>query len=185
MADPNPRYETVSSESENLILVDEHDQEIGSISKAEAHDGHGTLHRAFSIFLFNSKGEVLLQKRSAEKRLWGGYWSNTCCSHPRVGETLDVATQRRLQDELGITAELEHVYHFIYQADFDETGAEHELCHVYVGRTDEDPQPNAAEIEDWRWIAPDDLTAEMKANRKAFTPWFKLEWERLKERNLS
>lgn len=173
------RYENVSSESEELILVDRDDKEIGSISKADAHDGHGSLHRAFSIFLFNASGEVLLQKRSAEKRLWGGYWSNTCCSHPRVGETLEIATQRRLQDELGITAELEHVYHFIYQVDFGDAGAEHELCHVYVGRTDQEPAVNAAEISDVRWVEPDALTREMDEHPERFTPWFRMEWEQV------
>jgi isopentenyl-diphosphate delta-isomerase len=175
------RYENVSSESEELILVDENDNEIGTISKADAHDAHGTLHRAFSLFVFNSKGELLLQQRSPEKRLWGGYWSNSCCSHPRVGETLDVATHRRLEQELGITAELEHVYHFIYQADFGELGAEHELCHVYVGRSNDDVQANESEVSDWRWISPADLDAEMAAHPERFTPWFKLEWEKLQQ----
>lgn len=175
------RYENVSSESERLILVDENDNEIGTVSKADAHDAHGTLHRAFSLFIFNTKGELLLQQRSPEKRLWGGYWSNSCCSHPRVGETLEEATHRRLKDELGITAELEHVYHFIYQADFGELGAEHELCHVYVGRSDDAVKANQSEVSDWRWIAPGDLDAEMREKSGQFTPWFKLEWAELKQ----
>lgn len=173
------RYEKVSSESEDLILVDENDNEIGAISKADAHDAHGTLHRAFSLFIFNEKGELLLQQRSPEKRLWGGYWSNSCCSHPRVGETLEEATHRRLEDELGISAALEHVYYFTYQADFGELGAEHELCHVYVGCSGDDVRVNESEVSDWRWVAPAELDAELREQPENFTPWFKLEWERL------
>ncbi|HEX6927856.1 MAG TPA: isopentenyl-diphosphate Delta-isomerase [Gammaproteobacteria bacterium] len=180
MTSGSPRYENVSSESEKLILVDEHDNEIGSISKADAHDAKGTLHRAFSLFIFNDKGELLLQQRSPEKRLWGGYWSNSCCSHPRAGETMEVAVQRRLEQELGMTADLEFVYKFSYQADFGVSGAEHELCWVYVGRATGNVQANTSEISDWRWISPAALDAEMAANPKRFTPWFKLEWERLK-----
>lgn len=175
------RYERVSSDSEELILVDENDNEIGTISKADAHDAHGTLHRAFSLFIFNSKGELLLQQRSPEKRLWGGYWSNSCCSHPRVGETLEEATHRRLADELGISADLEHVYHFTYQADFGDLGAEHELCHVYVGCSDDEVQANQSEVSEWRWISSASLDAEMAEHPARFTPWFKLEWDRLKQ----
>ena len=96
----NDLHRIVSSESEQLILVDRDDNEIGYVSKADAHDGAGMLHRAFSLFLFNDAGELLLQQRAPEKRLWGGYWSNSCCSHPRRGESLDIATSRRLLDEL-------------------------------------------------------------------------------------
>lgn len=174
------RYENVSSESERLILVDENDNEIGTISKADAHDADGTLHRAFSLFIFNDKGELLLQKRSKEKRLWGGYWSNSCCSHPRAGEEMDEAVQRRLEQELGINANLDYVYKFIYQADFDDTGAEHELCWVYVGTSNDAVHANQAEIDEWKWISRDVLEAEIAGNPNQFTPWFKLEWERLK-----
>ena len=175
------RYENVSSERERLILVDENDNEIGTISKADAHDATGTLHRAFSLFIFNDQGELLLQQRSPEKRLWGGYWSNSCCSHPRAGETMDEAVHRRLEDELGMTASLEFVYKFIYQADFGEAGAEHELCWVYVGRATSDVHVNVAEISDWRWISRAALDTEMAEYPDRFTPWFTMEWERLKE----
>lgn len=174
------RYENVSSESEELILVDENDREIGAISKADAHDAHGVLHRAFSLFVFNEKGELLLQQRSREKRLWGGYWSNSCCSHPRVGEKMEEAIHRRLEQELGISAKLEYAYKFIYQADFGELGAEYELCYVFTGSSKDAVRPNTSEVSDWRWISPADLDAEMLDCPERFTPWFKLEWERLK-----
>ena len=112
----NDQHRIVSSESEELILVDREDREIGFASKADAHDGTGVLHRAFSLFLFDDDGRLLLQQRAQDKRLWGGYWSNSCCSHPRRGESLEVATRRRLRDELNFETELEHVYWFCYEA---------------------------------------------------------------------
>lgn len=175
------RYENVSSESEKLILVDENDNEIGTISKADAHDADGTLHRAFSLFVFNDKGELLLQQRSPEKRLWGGYWSNSCCSHPRAGEEMDEAVHRRLEQELGIRAKLEFVYKFTYQADFGDEGAEHELCWVYLGSTSDEVNANSSEVSEWRWVKPEVLEAEIANNPNRFTPWFKLEWEQLKK----
>jgi len=105
----------VSSENELLILVDNDDKETGNLSKAECHDGDGILHRAFSVFLFNDQGELLLQQRGAEKRLWPMYWTNTCCSHPRQGESMDLATERRLQQELNTGSALEFVYKFEYR----------------------------------------------------------------------
>jgi isopentenyl-diphosphate delta-isomerase len=118
----------VSSDEERLILVDAEDNDTGFMSKAECHDGKGTLHRAFSIFLFNDQGHLLLQQRAAGKRLWPMYWSNSCCSHPREREAIAVAAARRLQDELQTDSDLEFVYKFIYQASFGELGSEHELC---------------------------------------------------------
>ena len=122
------QHKIVSSEREQLILVDESDNEIGHLSKAECHDGQGVLHRAFSVFLFDSQGRLLLQRRSAGKRLWPGYWSNSVCSHPRRGESMALATERRVQEELGVTVELQYVYRFRYQVEFGEAGSEHELC---------------------------------------------------------
>ena len=172
----NDLHRTVSSESEELILVDESDNEIGYRSKAECHDGDGVLHRAFSLFLFNSAGELLLQQRSALKRLWPGYWSNSICSHPRRGETLQIATARRLEDELNIAAEIEHVYRFRYQASFGEPGSENELCHVFLGRISGDVRPNESEIDAVRFLGRNDLDAEISRSPDAFTPWFKQEW---------
>lgn len=177
MSDP---HRIVSSESEQLILVDEHDNEIGYRSKAACHDGEGMMHRAFSLFLFNNEGELLLQKRSAQKRLWPGYWSNSCCSHPRRGESMPTATRRRLTDELNIAAELQHVYHFCYQALFGEAGSENELCHVYLGRVCGDLHPNESEISGVRFIRPDALDNEFLNTPEHFTPWFRQEWQTLK-----
>lgn len=172
----------VSFDSEQLILVDADDNELGYLSKADCHAGSGILHRAFSLFIFDRDGRLLLQQRSAEKKLWPLYWSNSCCSHPRRGETMDEATNRRLAEELGIEAELEYLYKFIYQADFKDIGAEHELCWVFIGRSDQEVRANPAELADWRYLDLDAVQAEVASNADAFTPWFKLEWEHLTSR---
>ncbi len=170
----------VSSEAEQLILVDPDDNEAGFLSKADCHDGDGLLHRTFSVFLFNERGELLLQQRAEGKRLWPGYWSNTCCSHPRRGESIEIATERRLDDELNITASPMFVYKFIYQAAFGDAGSEHELCHVLLGHVEGEPRANANEIAALRFAAPAELDRELATNPERFTPWFKLEWETLK-----
>jgi len=173
-------HEVVSFDDEPLILVDEQDNVVGHLLKAEAHMGSGTLHRAFSLFVFNSAGELLLQQRAAGKRLWGQFWSNTCCSHPRRGETMDIAIHRRLKEELGFECQFDYLFKFQYQAQFDSTGAEHELCWVYAGRSDTQPVVNANEISAVRYIAPDALDAEIQSNPERFTPWFKIEWARIR-----
>jgi isopentenyl-diphosphate delta-isomerase len=171
----------VSFHDEPLILVDEHDNEVGYRSKSDCHTGHGTLHRAFSIFLFDRGGRVLLQQRAAGKPLWPLYWSNSCCSHPRRGESMADATRRRVIEELGVDARLEFLYKFIYQADFGDVGAEHELCYVYVGTAEGDVQVHPDEIADWRWVSPDDVDRELSEHPDRFTPWFKLEWRSLRD----
>lgn len=178
MKDPN---RSVSSEDEALILVDADDNDIGHLSKAACHDGGGVLHRAFSLFLFNDSGELLLQQRSRAKRLWPGYWSNSCCSHPRRGETLAVATRRRLMDELNFETELEYVYRFVYEARYGNAGSENELCHVYLGRTTDSLRPNDSEIEAIRFIPADELDRELDGQPELYTPWFRQEWEELRE----
>ena len=169
-------HRIVSSETEELILVDEQDRETGFLSKARCHDGAGILHRAFSVFLFNDTGQLLLQQRSESKRLWPGYWSNSCCSHPRRGESMQVATARRLYDELHVEATLEFVYKFNYQAQFDASGAENELCHVFLGMTGGEALPNAHEIAAIRYVSADTLLAELSDPTKPYTPWFRMEW---------
>ncbi len=180
MSERPPSAVTVSFDSEPLILVDEHDREIGFRSKRDCHQGHGLLHRAFSVFLFDSAGRLLLQQRSDSKPLWPLYWSNSCCSHPRRGETMQVATRRRLKEELGLSARLEFLYKFIYQADFGELGAEHELCWVYIGLTDQPVRANPRELADWRWLLPEEIDRELDRQPDQFTPWFKLEWQALR-----
>lgn len=170
----------VSFHDEPLVLVDEHDRETGFLDKETAHRGQGTLHRAFSLFVFNASGELLLQQRAQGKRLWPGYWSNTCCSHPRRGETMERAIHRRLGEELGMACELHFQFKFQYQAQFDDEGAEHELCWVYAGHTDAAPTANVNEIAAWRYISPEALDREMAARPETFTPWFKIEWDRLR-----
>jgi isopentenyl-diphosphate delta-isomerase len=175
----NSGNRVVSSEAEELILVDGDDKEIGFLSKAECHDGAGVLHRAFSLFLFNDKGELLLQKRSESKRLWPGFWSNSCCSHPRRGESMHVATQRRLLDELNIQSSLEYVYRFSYEAGFGDLGSENELCHVYLGKVADSVQANDHEIEAIRYVSASTLAAELEKQAEQFTPWVKREWQML------
>ena len=171
----------VSFDSEELILVNADDEPIGHDNKANCHDGHGILHRAFSLFVFNPRGELLLQQRSQGKRLWPGYWANTCCSHPRLGESMEQATARRLDEEMGMRCDMRYVFKFEYQADYEDLGAEHELCWVYVGQTDASVHANASEVEAWRFVSAEALDAEIAAHPERFTPWLKMEWQRLRE----
>jgi isopentenyl-diphosphate delta-isomerase len=180
LADALQRDAVVSFDSEQLILVDAADREIGHGSKAACHDGHGVLHRAFSLFVFNHDGELLLQQRSREKRLWPGYWANSCCSHPRRGESMAEATGRRLQQEMGMHCALRFLFKLEYQAAYEDLGAEHELCWVYVGTTGMPVRANANEVEAWRFVRPEQLDREIAVQPECFTPWLKLEWKRLR-----
>jgi isopentenyl-diphosphate Delta-isomerase len=169
-----------SAEAESLILVDEADQEVGYLSKARCHEGQGVLHRAFSLLIFNDRGDLLLQRRSARKRLWPHYWSNSCCSHPRRAESMEAAIHRRLYEELGLECPLQFLFKFQYQAQFDNVGAEHELCSVFIGRSGERLRIDHDEISDCRWVSPEGLADEMRgAGAQRFTPWFTMEWERV------
>jgi len=172
----------VSFESELLILVDKNDNELGWKSKAQCHDGDGILHRAFSIFIFDDNNRLLLQQRHGSKRLWPLYWSNSCCSHPRKGENNEIATQRRLKEELGFSAELTYLYKFEYHARFGEKGSEHELCSVYIGRHNSDPKVNPTEIAAWKWVTAGELDDELKNNPESYSPWFKMEWKEIREK---
>ena len=180
MAEIEQTHEAVSSEAEELILVDADDRILGYDTKGACHDGRGVLHRAFSLFVFNMDGELLLQQRSQDKRLWPGYWANSCCSHPRRGERMEVAIQRRLQQEMGMTCALQYLFKFEYHAEYQGLGSEHELCSVYIGHTAASVRPNRREVADWRFVSPSELDAEMVAHPERLTPWLKLEWERLR-----
>jgi isopentenyl-diphosphate delta-isomerase len=161
---------------EKVILVDKNDNQVGLMPKLEAHE-KGVLHRAFSIFIFNSKYELLLQKRASSKYHSGGLWTNTCCSHPREGEdTLDAAN-RRLDEEMGIKTSLRKVYDFIYKAELDNQLTEHEFDHVFYGVFDNDPILNKDEAEDFKWVDMETLNNDIIKNEENYTVWFKIAFE--------
>jgi isopentenyl-diphosphate delta-isomerase len=162
-----------------LILVDEADREIGTLPKTECHLGGGTLHRAFSVFLFDADGRVLIQERAAGKMLWPGYWSNSCCSHPRPGEATEAAARRRVREELQLDCRLDFLYKFRYQAAFGSVGSEHELCYVYAGYATGHISTDPLEIAAIRWLTPDELGREIAAEPARFSPWMKLEWQQI------
>ena len=174
----------VSFDNEPLILVDTNDVVIGYEEKASAHQGDGQLHRAFSIFLLNDYDEVLLQQRSSLKPLWPMYWSNTCCSHPRRGETLAQSTTRRLREELNLEAPLKYLYKFQYHARYEAAlGSEHELCSVFVGHVQGRPKPkfNQTEIADTVWLPITEVNEWLSNDQISTTPWFALEWKQLQD----
>ena len=150
------------------------------MGKMEAHET-GTLHRAFSIFLFDGQGRWLLQQRDSAKYHSGGLWTNTCCSHPAPGEATADAAAARLVEEMGITAEFEPAFTFHYRAEFDNGLVEHEYDHVFVGRFDGEPTPNPAEASDWRWVGPDELFAELADHPEHFTYWFRQVADRVEQ----
>jgi isopentenyl-diphosphate delta-isomerase len=169
-----------ATDSESLILVDEADREVGHMSKSQCHDGGGVLHRAFSLFIFNDAGELLLQQRGPAKRLWPLFWSNSVCSHPRRAEATETAIHRRLHEELGLRCGLHFLFKFQYQAQYDAWGAEHELCSVFVGRSSDPVTVNRDEIMSTRWVSHAALEAEISRDGAGrFTPWFLLEWSRI------
>lgn len=163
---------------EQVILVDENDRQIGLMEKQAAHvNPH--LHRAFSIFIFNSKGELLMQQRALSKYHSPGLWTNTCCSHPRDGETLTEATSRRLMEEMGMTCEMHEVYTFIYMAPVGQGLTEHEFDHVWIGRSDETPQINREEVESWKYVSLSDLKVDIQLHPELYTEWFKITFEEM------
>jgi isopentenyl-diphosphate delta-isomerase len=153
-----------------VVLVDEHDRETGTAPKLAAHRA-GSLHRAFSVLVFDRRGRVLLQRRARGKYHSGGLWSNTCCGHPRPGESPAAGAGRRLAEEMGFASELCPVGAFTYQARLGEL-MEHEYDHVLVGRFDGEPRPDPSEVEEWRWVDPAEVTAELAAAPERFTAWF-------------
>jgi isopentenyl-diphosphate delta-isomerase len=161
---------------EKVILVDKNDKQVGLMPKLEAHK-KGVLHRAFSIFIFNSKYELLLQKRASSKYHSGGLWTNTCCSHPREGEDILDAANRRLDEEMGIKTSLRKVYDFIYKAELDNQLTEHEFDHVFYGVCDRDPKLNKDEAEDFKWVDMETLNNDIIKNEDNYTVWFKIAFE--------
>lgn len=165
---------------EEVILVDEEDRLLGTAEKVAAHRNGGQLHRAFSIFIFDGLGRMLLQQRAATKYHFCGKWTNACCGHPRPGEDLLQAAQRRLGEEMGFHTQLRRVLAFVYSARDEAAGlTEREFDHVLVGRFDGEPRPDPAEIAAIRWMTRDELALDLTARSEAYTPWFANAYARL------
>lgn len=156
-----------------LVLVDENDNELGVMEKLSIHRS-GMLHRAFSLFIFNSRSELLLQQRAADKYHSAGLWSNSCCSHPRYGESVPYALSRRLKEEMGIECAAHFKFSFIYKVDFNNGLTEHEFDHVYFGMTDQKPLPDEREVQAWRYVRMNELEEEIRHKPERFSEWMKI-----------
>lgn len=155
-----------------VVLVDENDRVVGEMEKMQAHK-RARLHRAVSVFIVNSRKEWLLQKRADEKYHSAGLWSNTSCTHPLKDEDSEICAKRRLKEEMGIDAELQYVFNFIYRAELNNALCEHELDHVYIGMTDEKPEVNPDEVSEWKYVSYDELKRDLKDHPERYTAWFK------------
>jgi len=155
-----------------ILLVDENDKEVGIGEKIKTHQ-EGKLHRAFSIFVFNSKGQLLLQRRAKSKYHSGGLWTNTCCSHPRSGEDIEKAVHRRLKEEMGFDCELKEIFSFIYKVKFNNDLFEHEYDHVFIGKFNGEPIPNPEEVDEWKWVDMEELKKDIEKNPDSYTYWLK------------
>jgi isopentenyl-diphosphate delta-isomerase len=162
----------------HVILVDENDRALGTMEKMEAHQ-KGLLHRAFSIFIFNDKGELLLQKRASTKYHSAGLWTNTCCSHPHPGEETLAAAKRRLKEEMGIDALLIHKTSFVYKTNFDNGLTEHEFDHVYIGNYNKNPVLNENEAEEYKWMSLENTKKDIHKCPENFTSWFIIAMEKV------
>jgi len=158
---------------EQVILVNEFDEQIGLMPKMEAHE-KAVLHRAFSVFIFNDKQELMLQQRALTKYHSPGLWTNTCCSHQRDGETNINAGKRRLQEEMGFVTELKETTSFIYKAPFDNGLTEHEYDHILVGYYNDDPKLNFEEAADWKWMPLEEIKVDIALHPENYTAWFKI-----------
>lgn len=161
---------------EFVVLVDQDDQKLGLMEKQQAHVA-GLLHRAFSVFVFNSKGELMIQQRAADKYHSPTLWTNTCCSHPRDNESYEEAAHRRLVEEMGFDCVLDFKFSFIYKAHLDNNLTEHELDHVFIGYYDDEPKLNAKEVMAYRWVELEDLKKDIEVNPNDYTAWFKIIFE--------
>jgi isopentenyl-diphosphate delta-isomerase, type 1 len=166
--------------AEYIISVDKDDKEIGPVEKMEAHN-KGVLHRAFSIFIFNSDNQLLLQKRHITKYHSAGLWTNTCCSHPRYGEKLKDSTYRRLKEEMGFTCELSEIFSFSYKVNFENNLIENEYDHVFIGTFDGEIIPNENEVETYKWVDIAEVKSDIINNPHSYTFWFKCLFNRVIE----
>jgi len=162
---------------EKVILVDREDNSVGTLPKMEAHE-KGVLHRAFSVFILNQKGELMLQQRALHKYHSPGLWTNTCCSHQREGEENLQAGTRRLEEEMGFSVPLEELFSFIYKAPFDNGLTEHELDHVMLGYYEGIPEINSDEVNAWKWMSLNEIASDLTVNPESYTVWFKIIFER-------
>lgn len=167
---------------ERVVLVNERDEEIGTEEKLRAHE-LTLMHRAFSVFLENSAGEILLQRRAEQKYHSAGLWSNTACGHPRPGEHVESAARRRLREEMGIDCALTEVSAFTYCLRVTDQLTEHEFDHVFVGVWDGVPSPDPAEVAEWAWRSPVALVSELQNHPELFSPWLPLAWKAMKEQS--
>ncbi len=165
---------------DQVLLVNELDEAVGTMGKLEAHQV-GALHRAFSVFLFDGQGRVLLQRRAAGKYHSAGLWTNTCCSHPRPDETVQDAAQRRLMEEMGIETPVEHCFSFLYKASFENGLHEHELDHVFFGTWSGPAHPHPEEADDWKYMSLDELDSDMRSNPERYTIWLRTCWDQVCE----
>ncbi len=162
-----------------VILVDELDRPLGKMEKLEAHKNGARLHRAFSVFIFNKRGETLLQKRVMAKYHSQGKWSNTCCSHPYLHESIEESAHRRLKEEMGFDCDMREVFNFIYRAEVGNDLTEWEFDHVFFGNYDEKPSLNPEEAEDFKWISLEKLREDIEKNPNSYTPWLKIVLEKV------
>lgn len=162
---------------EKVILVDREDNSVGTLPKMEAHE-KGVLHRAFSVFILNQKGELMLQQRALHKYHSPALWTNTCCSHQREGEENLQAGTRRLEEEMGFSVPLEELFSFIYKAPFDNGLTEHELDHVMLGYYEGIPEINSDEVNTWKWMSLNEIASDLTVNPESYTVWFKIIFER-------
>lgn len=165
---------------EKVILVNEKDEQIGLMAKLEAHQ-KALLHRAFSVFIFNDKNELMLQQRALDKYHSPGLWTNTCCSHQRDGESNIEAGKRRLQEEMGFVVDLQESISFIYKAPFDNGLTEHEYDHVLIGKYNNEPKINPNEAADWKWVPLEEVRADILHHPEMYTEWFKVIFDKFYE----
>ncbi|NAW51760.1 isopentenyl-diphosphate Delta-isomerase [Elizabethkingia argentiflava] len=166
---------------EKVVLINPHDEVLGLMGKMQAHQ-NGLLHRAFSVFIFNADGKMLLQQRSTTKYHSPGKWTNACCSHPRENESYEQAALRRMEEELGIHCDLEEKFHFIYKAAVGEDLWEHELDYVFVGKYEGEYHLNPTEVESIRFLSLEELEKEISQTPEHFTEWFKIIWREYRNR---